>query len=67
MTFIDRARAFIGRADPVPPKWPPDQLSLRSRAVFVRDFRWIKIQPRALLTLIDVRSYVRWLAHAASI
>ena len=27
MTFIDRARAFIGLADPVP-KWPPDRLSL---------------------------------------
>jgi NTE family protein len=27
MTFIDRARAFIGLADTVP-KWPPDRLSL---------------------------------------
>jgi NTE family protein len=27
MTLIDRARAFIGLADPVP-KWPPDRLSL---------------------------------------
>jgi NTE family protein len=27
MTIIDRARAFIGLADPVP-KWPPDRLSL---------------------------------------
>jgi hypothetical protein len=27
MTFIDRARAFIGLADPLP-KWPPDRLSL---------------------------------------
>jgi NTE family protein len=28
MTFIDRARAFIGLAGPGPPKWPPDRLSL---------------------------------------
>jgi NTE family protein len=27
MTFIDRARAFVGLADPIP-KWPPDRLSL---------------------------------------
>ena len=27
MTFISRARAFIGLADPIP-KWPPDRLSL---------------------------------------
>src|SRR5271167_4321805 len=27
MTIIDRARAFIGLAEPAP-KWPPDRLSL---------------------------------------
>ena len=27
MTLIDRARAFIGLADPIP-KWPPERLSL---------------------------------------
>ena len=30
MTFIDRARAFIGLAEPVP-SWPPERLSLALR------------------------------------